>query len=460
MARNVALTGREDIIVAPATAPGAAAIAIVRLSGAGSVALADGIFSRRLSDASHGQLVLGSIREYASGAEIDRCLAAWWKAPRSYTGEEMVEWHLHGSPATADAAMRSCIAAGARPAEPGEFTRRAFLNGKLDLSQAEGVLDLTSSQTEDARRAALQQLHGGLSKFLAEIRTDLIDVVARMEAAIDYPDEDIPAPAALYMTQALSSARGRLQQLVESYGRGRRLREGARVVFAGAPNAGKSSLFNAILGRERAIVTPHPGTTRDTLEATVDIGGIPVTLVDTAGLRDTTEEIEAAGIERTREQLASADLVVFVVDSSAPDAGAPPDYETVRESPHIVALNKCDQRKDAPAIGGFASSVINVSARTRQGIGELEAALVSRLTGKTGEGGSAVTITSLRHAEALRLAIESLDAAFAALSAKGEPDLAVIDLQSALSHLDTITGAAGLDEAILDVIFSQFCLGK
>lgn len=466
MARTVAAHGENDLIAAPATAPGAGAIAIVRLSGPGATDAAGRLFSHPLSDAEAGSLTLGTLMHPATKEPIDRCMAVRWVAARSYTGEEVVEFHLHGSPAIVDRVMEACVGAGARVARPGEFTRRAFLNGKIDLAQAEAINDLARAQTDEARRAALAQLAGGLSAQLEAIRGELVRVTAELEAAIDFPEEGIEPASRTHLLAMLDAAATQLRRLLESFGRGRLLQRGARIVFAGPPNAGKSSLLNAILGRERAIVTPHAGTTRDSIEAVIDLEGIPVTLVDTAGLRANPEEIEALGIEKTREEMQAADLVLFMVDYRERDA-AFGEYASIRHLDHLVVFNKAEHLAGIlMGGGGFEAGPGNrhgihfVSARERQGIERLEQAMLEYLRGQGSEGGGNAVITSARHAEALRGAQGALSGAREGLAGGVSPELVVVDLQTAISSLDTITGRRELDEEILDMIFSRFCLGK
>ncbi len=464
MARNLQLTSSKDLIVAPATGPGAAAIAIVRASGPGALKAAARVFSRDPRSADPGRMLLGSIRK-PDGSSIDQCLCVSWKAPNSYTGEDMVEFHLHGSPAVVATALAALTDSGARLAAPGEFTRRAYLNGKLDLAQAEAVSDLTQAQTDDARRAALSQLGGGLSAKLESIRRQLITVTAELEAAVDYPEEEIPPADLERLGLVVNSADRELRDLIDSSERGRRLRDGARVVFAGAPNAGKSSLFNVLLKRERAIVTAHAGTTRDVIEAVVDLSGVPLTLLDTAGLRPNPEEVEALGIQRSREEIQSADLVLLVVDVTQALDAPTQEYHALAAVPHLVLFNKCETMEHS-AKGGLREQFkgngklgeVFVSATSRTGIDEFEELLVAQLCGKESTGDTLVT--NGRHVSALREASASLGQVSEGMAADVSAELIVIDLQTALSQLDLITGNDQLDEEILDLIFSTFCLGK
>jgi len=452
MARATATASPRDTIAAPATAPGAGAIAIVRVSGAGTAALVESVFSRH-SELDPARMVLGHLRDAAGGETIDQCLAVRWVAPASYTGEDMAEFHLHGSPAIVDRAMRALIAAGARAAQPGEFTRRAFLNGKLDLAQAESVAALSASATDAARRVALHQLGGGLSRRLLATRARLVQATAELEAAVDYPEEELPPLAREMVAGALRDADRDLALVLDSMRRGRVIAGGARVVLAGPPNAGKSSLFNALVGRERAIVSPHPGTTRDTIEATIDLGGIPLTLIDTAGLRSAAEEIEAIGIAKTRDELAAADLVLYLIDAAEVSRYEEEEYR-VSEFPHMPVVSKCDL---APFT--HIQGALRVSAATREGIAELEAAIRAHFLGYDANNDEPV-IASARHEAALSAARESLQSASAAHARNMSPEFVVLDLALALSEIDALLGKGSLDEDILDAVFSTFCIGK
>lgn len=465
MARSLpANRGKDDLIAAPATAPGQAAIAIVRLSGRGAhEAVRQRLFRGPLAEGAPGRMVLGTLVHPGTGAPVDECLAVCWRAPRSYTGEDVAEFHLHGSPAVVDAAVEACLAAGARLAEPGEFTLRAYLNGRMDLAQAEAVSRLTQARTEAGRRAALAQLRGGLSARLYEHRAALVQTTAELEAALDHPEEDLPAPDAARHLTVIRAALAAIGELLASARRGRMLHDGARVVLAGRPNAGKSSLFNTLLGRERAIVTPHPGTTRDTLEASIDLAGIPVTLVDTAGLRPDPEEIEAIGIGRSREELHAAAIVLFLVDGSVADGEAAREYAALHTLRHFLVYTKAD----LPTRGGpvdphseSCAGVLRVSVKSRKALDELEESLLRELGAAPSEGGSPDAVATARQEEELRRAASALRDAATNLETSGLPELAAADLTTALAALDALLGLQSLDEDVLDAVFSTFCLGK
>lgn len=466
MARAVPVETSRDTIVSRATAAGDGAIAIVRLSGNQSAPIAARLFRPRanisFTQLQPGQLVLGKLSSHEQDNDlIDECLAVLWRAPHSYTGEDMVEFHVHGSHVIVARLIEASLAAGARIALPGEFTRRAYMNGKLDLAQAEAVCDLIASQTDAAGRAALAQLGGGLSRRIEALRARLVPVLAELEAHVDFPEEGLEFATRERLGKSVDGCIGELHELLESSRRGMYLREGARVVLAGPPNAGKSSLFNLLLRRERALVTPHAGTTRDTIEAQVELAGVPLTLVDTAGLRETPEEIEALGIEKTHEEIGGADLVLFLVDHQNP-AEAFPEYERLRQLNHIVVINKSDLPGAASAeqfFGHGRKQLLRISIRHREGIDELERALVEHFDapGSTEVSG---LVTNRRHADALRKAARALETAAEGIASELSPEFIVVDLTEAADSLDRITGRQTLDEDVLDAVFATFCLGK
>lgn len=446
----------DDTIVAPATGRDPGAIAIVRLSGPSTSAVLERCFraagKHKPPDAP--RVLVRGTSIAADGAEIDDCLAVWMPAPRSFTGEDAAEIHCHGGPAIVAAILDASVAAGARLAEPGEFSRRAFLNGRMDLAQAEAVADLVVARTDLARRLALRQLRGGLSHRIADQRNALIDVAAEIEAALDFPDEDIEPETHERLAAGIATALADLHAMLTGFEKGRLVREGARVVLTGPPNAGKSSLFNAMLGHERAIVTPHPGTTRDTIECTVDIGGVPVTLVDTAGVRDAQDEIEQLGIRRTAEALANADLVLRVVDAT--DAGPADAPDLPADARAIVVLNKCDL-VTVPPPSAAGEPTVAVSAKTGAGLDALEAALRGALIGVASP--EDVALATERHALCVRGAAEALLRAKEGLENGIGGELVMVDLREAILNLGDILGLR-LDEEVLDRVFSRFCLGK
>jgi len=426
----------EQTIFALATGAGRSALAAMRLSGpaAGSLlaALAGRLPPPRLAS-------FRRLRVPDSGETLDSALILWFPAPASYTGEDCAELFLHGSHAVIQAVSEVLASLGARPAEPGEFTRRAFLNGRMDLLQAEAVADLVDAESTAQRRQALRQLEGKLGDLYRCWADRLRGLLARAEAAIDFSDEDVPDPTD---DTELTSLRTAIAAHLADDRAGERLREGLTVVVVGPPNAGKSSLINALAGQEVAIVAPTPGTTRDALEARIVLGGIPLTLVDTAGLRESTDAIEAEGMRRARARAASADLVLAVTDAAAP---AP--FVVEASAPVLTLANKTDL---APS----PASEFAVSAVTGAGLAELRnrlAGLAQALTAKSGSP----PLTRARH----RSALLEAEAALAAAHAAPVPELRAEDLRAALAAFGRITGAVGV-EGILDSIFSTFCIGK
>jgi tRNA modification GTPase len=451
----------DDLIVARATAAGTGAVAIVRVDGRGSPELVERIFRPLKGPGPVRQprrLVLG--RWVNSGGQaIDEGMTVFFAAPNSYTGNDLAEFHCHGGTLTARRLIEAAVALGARPAQPGEFTRRAYLNGRMDLAQAEAVADLISAQTDAAARVAQGQLAGALSSCVEAVRDGLITLAAEIEARIDFPDEEIEASDHRRLAGIFASAAAAINDLLATRRRGRLLREGARVALVGRPNAGKSSLLNALARMERAIVTPHPGTTRDTIECTVDLGGVPLVLVDTAGLRASEDPVEKLGVERARREIERADLVVQVVDATrtdhAPTAAEDPSLAVRR--PDLVIWNKCDLLA-APEIAARADAGLAISATRGDGLAVLEAALLERLLGEAGTENETLAV-GLRHAELLERASKGLRAANKAFDDGLSGEFAMVDLREALDAVSEILGLQTGD-AVLDRVFSRFCIGK
>lgn len=430
-------------IVALATPVGRGAIAIVRLSGKDAHALLRRAFRPfGRSELRHGELTLGAV---AADGITDKAMAVIFHAPKSYTGEDTAEVHCHGSPEIAARIVRGFIALGALPAEPGEFTKRAFLNGKLTLDEAEAVGDLVNAQTREQINAAYAAVRGGLNAAVTAIYDALLGVTASFEAAIDYPEEDVEELTADAARQTLSEARGSLAALVASYGAGEKVRGGVRVAIVGVPNAGKSSLLNRLLGRERAIVTAQAGTTRDTVEESYEYKGMLFTLVDTAGLREAADEAERAGVERSAAAARTAHVVLRVTDLAAPAA------VNVKTSGAVIDVyNKTDL---APAPCG----ALAVSAKTGDGIDALkEAIYAAAACGDIVTGGA--MLTGARHYALALDALEALDACLADLGVVSV-DCLLVGLRAALDSLGRITGATATDD-VINEIFSKFCVGK
>jgi tRNA modification GTPase len=472
-ARRGEATLAAPAIAAIATPPGRGGIGIVRVSGSGLAPLIEAIAGRSL-EPRHATHV--AFRD-AQGATIDDGLALYFPSPRSYTGEDVVEWHGHGGPAVMRLLLARCVELGARLAEPGEFTKRAFLIGKLDLAQAASVADVSDAATATAVRAAARSLTGEFSREVRALRDALIDVRMYTEATLDFPEEDLDLVRDGDVGPRLYAIRARLEALVSRARSGALLREGLAVVLVGAPNVGKSSILNRLVGEDAAIVTPIPGTTRDTIERQVEIDGIPLTIVDTAGLRDTHDEVERLGIERTRAAIERADLALVLVDArddaADPKSGERSCAELLRELPsrlpRIVVHNKCDlafaaphverHAQDAPGeLQGSESTHVWTCALTGEGI-ELLRREVLRLAGVEHTIEDAFFARE-RHLAALGRAREHLDAA-AAHAARSSPPLELFaeELREAQQAFASITGEFTADD-LLGEIFSRFCIGK
>jgi tRNA modification GTPase len=442
----------SETIAAISTPQGEGAIALIRLSGPEAVAVVDGVFhgKRRVVEMESHRQHFGAIA--ADGRKVDEVVVSVHRRPRSYTGEDVVEIACHGGVLVTRRLLELLLRSGARAAEPGEFTQRAFLNGKLDLTQAEAVMDLITAQTDLALAAAQEQLEGRLGQRLRDLRERFLELLAHLEAYIDFPDEDISPDTAEGMIRRLGEIRAELEALLATAGRGRLLREGARTVIFGAPNVGKSSLLNVLLGYERAIVSATPGTTRDSLEETISLRGLPLRLVDTAGVRDSTDEVEQAGIERTYRQLERADLVLHVQDAAAPPASeAAPHPEK-----ELLVLNKADLGEHAEWRGRAA---VRISCRDGTGFEALEEAIEERLVGGHGAPRQWSVAINARHQAALRQALEFSNAAHAALASATPPDLVAEDLRAAVDAVGEVIGRVETED-VLGKIFSTFCIGK
>jgi len=442
----------DDTLFALASAPGRAAIAVWRLSGPAAADAVRALTARPLP--TPRQARLRRLIDPRTGAAIDQALVLWLPGPASFTGEDSAEIHTHGGRAIADAMVAALSALpGLRAAEPGEFSRRAFLNGKLDLTEAEAIADLAEAETEAQRRQALRQAEGGLRLLYDGWREALIRLRAHLEAAIEFPDEDIGDPMAGLEAQ-IRSLRAALDAHLGDARRGERLRHGLAIAVMGAPNAGKSSLVNVLARRDVAIVSPEAGTTRDAIEVHLDLGGYPVTVIDTAGLREAGGAIEAEGIARARARAESADLVLALFD-----AAAPPDAETLAllDARTIAVRSKIDLAVSAPLTGYAGAGVpapIAVSVKTGAGMDSLLQALTDRVRELLSETG-APPPTRARHREALARCRAALDAALATPA----PELSAEELRRAADELGRITGRIDIEE-MLDSIFRDFCIGK
>lgn len=457
-----------DTICAISTPAGVGGIAVVRLSGDGVKELVERFL---FSTASKNQKLMPRRATFCTlrdGDEvIDEVVATYFAAPHSYTGEDVVEISCHGSFYVQQRVIQLFINAGARLAEPGEFTQWAFLNGRLDLSQAEAVADLIDSKSEAAHHLAVSQMRGGYSKELETLRQQLIDTTALLELELDFSDEDLEFVSRDRVSRMVADIKARVGRLVSSFQTGNAIKNGIPVAIVGRPNVGKSTLLNAMLGEERAIVSDIPGTTRDTIEETLDIDGFTFRFIDTAGLRHSNDAIEMMGVERSRETLRRARVVLYVVDSDdcedeVEEVAKMLDAES---QSLIVARNKVDciagcseKEHQSMNINSQTVNVSLISAKNGLGLDELKRLMVEAVRERIGEQGD-VLLTNARHYEALRHVLSALDEVQKGMAAYLTPDLLVIDLRDALYHLGTITGKVSSEE-VLSSIFSRFCIGK
>jgi tRNA modification GTPase len=444
-----------DTIVAISTPPGRGGIGVIRISGPDSRRIAAVLLGND-APTTPRQAHLATLVD-DQGRHVDRILTTWFPAPRSYTGEHVVELSCHGSPAVLGFAVERAMGAGARLAEPGEFTLRAFRNGRLDLAQAEAVRDLIESTTVYQARVAMQQVEGGLSRRLAAIKRELLELIALLEAGIDFAEDDIDVAANEELQARLGRIRPPVAALVESFCYGKVVQGGVTLAILGRPNVGKSSLFNRLLERDRAIVTPVPGTTRDVISETAQVGGIPVKLLDTAGIRATTDLIEAEGVERSWEALADADLILAVLDLSQPLDDV--DRELIARARAAGNALIAGNKSDLPRQASVDVDAIAVSAQTGAGIESLREAIREAAAPAPDGGVESAFLTSIRHEQLLKESLSFLDQAETAIQTGIPHEMLLLDLYSALRPLDAVTGATTVDD-ILDGIFSTFCIGK
>jgi tRNA modification GTPase len=458
------MSSQLDTIAAIATAPGDAGIAVLRVSGPGAFAVADSVFRCRAPKPSArvpGTFVFGRVVD-AEGSPIDAALLLIMRAPSSYTGEDTIEIQSHGGSLIARRILRRLLEAGARAAEPGEFTRRAFLNGKMDLLQAEAVQDLIRARSDRAATAAREQLSGSLTRSIDAVYNDILGVAANIEATLDFPDDELPADILRGVADQLAASIRAAEELLSTWDEGHLLRDGASIVISGKPNVGKSTLLNTLLGRDRAIVSSVPGTTRDVIEEGLVLGGIPVRLIDTAGLRDTECEIEREGVRRSRLQMEDADLHIHVVDASQPaDREDFDNLSRLDSARTIVVFNKMDLPEGASSSLKLVAPVcIHTCLRDGRGVQELKSEIERLLLKVHHVGESHRAVISERHRQLLDQGLAEMREALAHLrESDAESDLAASLLRDALESIGEISGKS-YSEELLDRIFSSFCIGK
>ena len=458
----------SDTIAAISTPPGSGGIGIIRISGERSLAHLQTIFHPRSEKCPYDshRLYYGTIVHPESDKVLDEVLVAYMAAPKTYTREDVVEIHCHGNYLALQSILELLVSLGVRLAEPGEFTKLAFLNGRIDLTQAEAVIDILSARTRKGMDMALDQLGGSLYEQVDQIRASLVRLRAVVEVAIDFPDEDIEiVDHSALLKQLEKEIRSPLEHLLAQADQGRVFREGVSVVIVGLPNVGKSSLLNTLLQEERALVTAIPGTTRDTIEEYLDIGGVPVRIVDTAGIRQGADAVEAMGIERARKQIDQADLVLFMVDA-ARGVGADDEelFASVSHKPIVLIANKIDVEEQQESVKQFAVKhaslpFVEISAKEHRNIDLLKDTIFTTVVGGKDQWQEEGCAPNVRHKDALQRAVKAAELLREGLLMATTTDLLAIDLQECLDQLNAIVGVTTTED-VLDVIFEQFCLGK
>ncbi len=455
----------DDTVSAISTPPGKGGICVIRISGKESLSVIRKIFMfhGKHSDFEPRFMYAGNIIDPAEKTLVDSAMCVFMKAPNSYTGEDSAEIHCHGGFACSTKILELTLKHGCRPADPGEFTRRAFLNGKMDLAQAQAVADIINAQTELGLRQAGLQLSGGLSDRINGLKTRLLELLAETEARIDFPEEDTGEAETGAMRKVAGNVCEDLKSLLSTYSTGSLIREGAGIAIVGKPNVGKSSLMNALLGRQRAITSPEPGTTRDYIEENISINGIAIRLIDTAGIRDAESEAERTGIDMGRDRTLGADLQILVVDGSLKPSGE--EIKALENAPEntVLAVNKSDLSKSG--IENFQKNFpveksVSTSAKTGEGIGELKETIERMLMDNTSQAESnEAVLTGIRQKKAVEKAVDSIQMFLSLLKQKESPEILSIKIKEAMDSLGEITGETTTEE-LLGVIFGKFCIGK
>lgn len=456
-------------IAAIATATGTGSIGIIRMSGKDCFKILEKIFVPRNSEINIEEIPgytmkYGYIVNTDSKEKIDEVIVSFFKAPRSYTTENMCEINSHGGTIVEQKILEQCLLNGADLAEPGEFTKRAFLNGRIDLSQAESVMDIINAKTDKEAKASLSQLEGNLSKEIHEIQKELLSIMADIEASIDYPEYDIEETTNNKALEVLSNVKQKLTKLENSFKNGKILKDGVKTVIIGKPNAGKSSLLNIMLDEERAIVSDYAGTTRDTIEEFIKIQDVPLKIIDTAGIRDTNDKIEEIGVKKAIKLADDADLIIAIFDCSGElDEEDLRIINLIKNKETIILLNKCDLRqKNAKTINCMSKlnkTVIEASMKTKRGIDELYNCIEKKFKMNEIDIGSETVVTNIRHKNQIHKAIESIDKALEIVKSQMPIDIIAVEIKQTLEDLGSITGD-NVSEDIINEIFSKFCLGK
>ena len=457
-----------DTIAAISTAPGNGGIGIIRMSGKDCFSILSKIFvmknNQKIEEVPGYTIKYGYIIDIKTNQKIDEVLVSFFRAPKSYTTENMCEINSHGGIIVENQILEQCLKAGATLAEPGEFTKRAFLNGRIDLSQAEGIIDLINAKTKQEAQTSFNQLQGFLSQKIQEIRKDLLNIMADIEASIDYPEYDVEEVTNQKAKQTIEKVQIKLEDLSKTFENGKIIKEGIRTVIIGRPNAGKSSILNAILNEERAIVSDVEGTTRDTIEEFVTIHGIPLKLIDTAGIRKAKDEIEEIGVKKALKYIEEADLIIDIIDNTKELTEEDIKIlEKMKEKKAIILLNKIDEGdcklEETEELIKFDKPIIKVSAKTIEGLDTLYEKIAEMFALNEINSNSSEIITNIRHRNQIDKAINSLKEAVLGIESQMPIDVISVSIKEALENLSAITGE-NVSEDIISEIFSKFCLGK